>query len=61
MRYEMERDRNHEGYHDPTASAAIRQADRREHQRERSKSAQCLTYVLAEIKSFNETVKGIKM
>ena len=41
-------DKNHEGYHDPTASEAIRRADR-EHKRQKR-----LTYLLGKTRDFQE-------
>ena len=52
----MKRDRNHEGYHDPTAGKAIRRASRR-HKGE--PEWLCLTYQLGELESFREAVKGL--
>lgn len=42
------RDRNHEGYHDPTASEAIRRAD------SRHKKYKRLTYLLGKTMGFQE-------
>lgn len=52
----MKRDRNHEGYHDPTAGSAIRRASRR---RKKVLEWSGLTYQLGELESFKEAVKGM--
>ena len=52
--------RNHEGYHDPTACEAIRRASKNETKRrgKKVKSFQ-LTYMLSEVKSFADVVSKI--
>ncbi len=48
-------ERNHEGYHDPTACRAIRRADRG---RRRKKKGH-LTYYLREAEGFQETIEHL--
>lgn len=47
----MKRDRNHEGYHDPTAGAALRRVRK---QKRVEMNWLGLTYTLGELKSFRE-------
>lgn len=53
----MKRDRNHEGYHDPTAGAAIRRASR-EHKRAIVRDT--LMYRLGELESFKKAAAAFK-
>lgn len=48
----MKRDRNHEGYHDPTACRAVIRADRA--RRRYAAGVQHLTYQLQEVRGFRE-------
>ncbi len=50
--------RNHEGYHDPTAGRAIRNAARKE-RRERGRMPCALTYSLGEVRAFRECAKRL--
>lgn len=52
----MKRDRNHEGYHDPTACGAVRRADRAKRRRVEGKS-QHLIYRLGELRGFLEAAQ----
>ena len=47
--------KNHEGYHDPTAGRAIRNAVRKD-RRGRAERSRPLTYRLEEIRVFRESV-----
>lgn len=47
----MKSDRNHEGYHDPTASQAIRRADRN---RKEAEECHGLAYQLQETRGFQK-------
>lgn len=51
----MKRDRNHEGYYDPTAGKAIRRVSRQKLSQKWTR----LTYQLGELESFKEAVKGM--
>lgn len=51
------RDRNHEGYHDPTACRAVRRADRGRGKRRNTH----LTYQLKEIRSFRKAVECLNV
>lgn len=53
----MKRDRNHEGYHDPTAGEAIRRASKK---RKRTEKWNCLTYTLEEASGFQQVVECMK-
>lgn len=56
----MKRDRNHEGYHDPTACEAIRRVSSRQRPLIRRKTRSVhLTYTLSEVESFINAVKEI--
>ncbi len=48
--------KNHEGYRDPTAGRAVRNAVRRT-RRGKDRASQSLTYRLGEIRSFRESAK----
>lgn len=48
--------KNHEGYHDPTACGAVRNAARRT-RRGKDEKSRPLTYKLREIRSFRESAK----
>ena len=50
--------RNHEGYHDPTAGRAIRNAARKE-RKERDEMSRRLTYSLGEVRAFWECAKRL--
>ena len=54
----MKRDRNHEGYHDPTACQAIRKAD--EKPRESRFIQRRLYYHIGEMASFKEAVRSLR-
>lgn len=47
----MKLNRNHEGYHDPTAGEAIRRVEK---QRRKKKNSSRLTYRIGETKGFKE-------
>lgn len=51
------RDRNHEGYHDPTACRAVRRAGRSKGHHVKPYKTQHLTYQLKEIRSFRKAVE----
>lgn len=53
----MKRDRNHEGYHDPTAGAAIRSVSK---ERKDVNSIHTLTYCLGELKSFQRAAAALR-
>lgn len=53
----MKRDRNHEGYHDPTAGAAVRQVSRK---KEKLPKMQRLMYQLQEAPGFWTAVEALK-
>lgn len=53
----MKRDRNQEGYHDPTAGKAIRRASKKQKQPEKWS---CLTYTLEEAQGFRQVVEYMK-
>ena len=48
----MESNKNHEGYHDPTACEAVR----RSHRQQNNKSH--LRYRIGEVESFQKTIEG---
>ena len=50
------KNRNHEGYHDPTACIAIRRAD----QRQKEKTGH-LMYLLKDAAGFRESLKILKL
>ena len=50
--------KNHEGYHDPTACRAVRNAARRT-RRGKDRASQSLTYSLGEIRAFRECAKRL--
>lgn len=54
----MSLNRNHEGYHDPTACIAIRRADRRKNRVRRN--TETLTYQLRELPDFRKVKESIK-
>mgnify|MGYP006992789557 CR=1 FL=1 len=49
------RERNHEGYHDPTACRAVKRADRRR----KSAGEKYLTYPLGEAQGFQKAVREL--
>lgn len=53
----MKRDRNHEGYYDPTAGAAIRSASRRY---KGTMKCDTLMYCLGELRSFQKAVAALR-
>lgn len=53
----MKRDRNHEGYHDPTAGAAIRRASG---ERDGVTIRDSIMYRLGELESFKKAVAAFK-
>lgn len=58
----MKRDRNHEGYHDPTAWKAIRRASlRKSRRRTKSQNGTALTYRLDEVPGFKKIMKSERM
>lgn len=55
------KDKNHEGYHDPTACEAVRRAHRgRRQARPGRQRAPGSGYILKEARGFQEAVKAIK-
>lgn len=54
----MSLNRNHEGYHDPTACIAIRRADRRKNRVRRN--AATLTYQMGEMQVFQRVKVSIQ-
>lgn len=52
----MKHETNHEGYHDPTACRAIRRAERKHR---RNYAAECLTYQIGELRSFQRAVRTL--
>ena len=53
----MKKDRNHEGYHDPTAGRAIRMANNERSQKKREEGT---LYRLGELQVFKDAVSSIK-
>jgi len=54
----MDSMKNHEGYHDPTACRAIRNASRRERHGQ-AESSRPLTFRLEEVGAFRECTKRV--
>lgn len=52
------KDKNHEGYHDPTACEAVRRAHRHKKESASRKTA-CTGYLLKEIHSFQEACRAM--
>lgn len=56
----MRRDRNHEGYHDPTSGVAIRRVIRVSRRRSAIPKWKGLTYTLTEAEGFRKAVESMK-